>query len=163
VREGYYAPMAYGDSLARVAERQCEALRALEGGLATAVPAVAGDGSWDAREILLHLLGATREMPADLVGGREELISGQTGGQYNDVPELARAAEVLEALVRQLTRIAHVARGVDDPALSRSVSVGDGSGGQVTAPVGLVVRHRLTAHFDEHIAQIREGLTPGTD
>jgi hypothetical protein len=114
-------------------------------------------GGWDGREILLHLLGAAKNISLDLQRSSpaDAAVARQSGGAYVDVPELRTVEEAGAALIDRLGAIAATLRDLDDAALKASVSVTLGDGGTAEVPIGIVVRHGLTEHFDEHLAQLR--------
>ena len=151
--------MSHADSLIRQIERQQKALRELRGAMSASRSTAAGT-DWDPREILLHLLGTTRDLTDNLRHPGAEVVTQQAGGEYNDAPELTTAAEACDALIQRLDAMIADVRGLDDAALSRSIALPGTAGALVSAaPIGLVVRQGLTDHFDEHIAQLREALT----
>lgn len=150
--------MTHAKSLLGHIARQREAVAGLNGSLQVARRTGDGD-SWDARETLLHLLGsveAARGNVADTAGTWRAV---QAGGAYVDRPEVDTAADACAALLRELDALGDDLRRLDDEALGRPIDVLDGDRGDVTGvPVGLAVRHLVTEHFDEHLAQLREVL-----
>jgi len=153
--------LTYADSLLRVIEQRKQELRALEGRL-RAAQSHPGSHEWDAREVLLHLIGATQGMPDDLRGAAPGVAPRQPGGRYIERPELASALDASALLLEQLDAIADAVRVLDDDALSRRVTLSDGDGNPLPdVPIGLVVRHGLTEHFDEHLTQVRAALASG--
>jgi hypothetical protein len=149
--------MPHAESLAGHIERRQGELRSLAAKLDQ--PLALSGSDWDPREILLHLLGATRGSADDLrlaLGGRPEQPPRQAGGQYIDIPELATASEAADALLSALSELRESVRMLDDEALGRRVTIEIAGTGPADVPIGLVLRNGLTAHFDEHIAQLRE-------
>jgi hypothetical protein len=147
--------MTHAESITRHIDRQERVLRSLQHGLKPASGPRQRETEWDAREILLHLLGAVGRTFEDLQASRGHEPSGvrQRGGEYVERPELVTATEVAEALARSLDQIRAELRDMDDNALERPVTIGGEESNVV--PIGLVVRHGLTDHFDEHLAQLR--------
>jgi hypothetical protein len=157
--------MTYAQSINREIERQVQELRVLRDALASTPLPQPGTSAWDAREILLHLIGAIREMPNDLKASapapQTVVASRQPGGRYVDIPEIWTASDAAAALLQQLDAIAEAVRDLDDEALGRPATVMDGAGNPIpNVSIGLVVRHGLREHFDEHVAQLREALAP---
>jgi hypothetical protein len=155
--------MTHAESITRHIDRQERALRSLQHALNAASGSRQRETEWDAREVLLHLLGAVSRTFDDLRASRGQVPTGarQRGGEYVDRPDLVTPSEVVEALAQSLERVRAELRDMDDDALQRPVTIGgDGSN---AVPIGLVVRHGLTDHFDEHIAQLRDvlGVRPG--
>jgi hypothetical protein len=150
--------VSHADSILRQIDRQRRALRTFEAGLRDA-PSTPGDHTWNAREILLHLIGVTRQIPDDLMDAGSSVEARQPGGTYFDISEVRTASDAGAVLVRQLDRVADTVRRLDDDALSRTVKITNRDGLMAAdVPIGLVVHHALTQHFDEHLAQLRDAL-----
>jgi hypothetical protein len=118
-----------------------------------------GTDAWNARETLFHLLGsveAARGNIADTAGSWRPV---QAGGEYIDRPEIATATDACAALISSLDALSDDLQRLDDQALARPITVVDADQGEMAGvPVGLAVRHLLTEHFNEHMAQLREAL-----
>jgi hypothetical protein len=150
--------MAHSESIIRHLDRQNDNLQSTLDLLSAAKPRVQSS-RWDAREILLHLLGATSHFTGALRESSGAIGSLQRGGDYLDRADLPTAADVAHALLAVLRDIRSAVGALDDRALERTVAISQGdAGGTVNAPLGLVVRQGLTEHFDEHVAQLREAL-----
>jgi hypothetical protein len=153
--------MTHVESLTRHIERQQREIASLLAKLDGTSTAASGDSSWNAREVLLHLLGATQRSVDDLrqaLGDAPASSQRQAGGGYVDMPELTSEADVASALLRALDDVRDSMRDLDDETLGRHVTVTIADAGPVQVPIGLVLRNGLTAHFDEHVAQLREAL-----
>jgi hypothetical protein len=149
--------MTHATSLLRSIAGQREALVGLQGALR--VERKTGDDSWNARETLLHLLGSVEAARGNVAGTAGSWLAVQAGGEYVDRPEVETAPDACAALLRELDALGDDLRHLDDQALARPIAVSDGDFGQLAdVPVGLAVRHLLTEHFDEHVAQLREAL-----
>ena len=112
----------------------------------------------------MHLIGATSHIISNLDravnAGDLATTPVQRGGEYNDIPELRSAADAAERLIAQLDQIARSVLQLDDDALRRQVTVRDGDGRATgDVPIGLVLRHAFTEHFDEHMVQLRSVLS----
>jgi hypothetical protein len=122
------------------------------------------DGEWTPREILLHLIGAVRELPDQvkaIVGGAHELPPReQQGGAYIEDAALATAPQALDVLLEQMREVDASVRGLSDEQLSLLVRV-PVDGVERDVPIGLIVRHMVADHVDEHIAQLREAIGAG--
>jgi hypothetical protein len=151
--------VTYAESIERLIQHQRRELSAVLQELARCTDSPVDSSGWSPREILLHLIGATRQLPADLRncarGGQATAPRLQPGGAYVDVPDLHTEQEAGAALLHVLDEIAEASSGLDDAILSTLVKVSGSSDVPNEAPVGLVVRHALTVHFDEHLAQLR--------
>ena len=157
--------MTHAESISRQIEHQMHALRSIRAALAETVSSLAASDTWDAREILLHLIGATKEIPNDLkqsiAGDAGAAAPRQTGGEYDDIPEVRTAMHAADALLRQLGMLAEAVHDLEDEELERPVTVMNADGHAIpNVPIGLIVRHALTEHFDEHMAQLREAVGP---
>jgi hypothetical protein len=157
--------MAFSESISRQIAHQTHELRAIRDTLAVTALPQPGAGGWDAREILLHLIGATKEIPNDLMnpaaGDDVAAAPRQPGGEYVDIPEIPTAMHAADALLKQLGNLAEAVRHLDDEVLQRTVTVMGGDGHPIpNVPIGLVVRHALTEHFDEHMTQLRKAVAP---
>ena len=150
--------MTHTESLLRYVTRQREALVGLEGAL-RGERTTRGIGDWDARETLLHLLGSVEAARGNVADAGVTWRAVQAGGEYIDRPEFETAADACAALLCELDALSNDVRDLDDQMLARPIAVRDGDFGQLAdVPVGLAVRHLLTEHFDEHVAQLRELL-----
>jgi hypothetical protein len=150
--------MTYSESLVWLIERQERELRFVLDGLSEPRGVESHADGWDVREILLHLLGDAKNRSQDLdrSSSGDAAVARQTGGEYVDVPELRTTAEAGAELIRALDVIVASVRHLDDAALSAPVRVMRGEGGTTfEVPLGIVIRHSLTDHFDEHLAQLR--------
>ncbi len=157
--------MTYAESIIGQIDRQDRELRSLLAKLDDAPIRSRDDSAWSAREVLLHLLGATRRSVDDLRAalGESTQFERQAGGEYTDVPGLATAADVAGELLRALDTMRELVRDRSDGALARSISVSIGEADPVSVPIGLVLRAGLTTHFDEHVGQLRGALGPPGD
>ena len=153
--------MTHAESLTGHIERQQREIRSVLAKLDATSAVGSGGSSWNAREILLHLLGATRRSADDLRQARGESAEAtqrQAGGEYVDVPSLATAHEVAFALLHTLDEMRDSMLVLDDEALGRRVTIEIAGTGPADVPIGVVLRNGLTAHFDDHVAQLRELL-----
>jgi hypothetical protein len=141
---------------------RCSAeLSALSDALASPGAVTDTNGEWTPREILLHLIGAVRELPDQVtavVGGARELPAReQQGGAYIDDAAIATAPQALAVLLEQLRAVHAAVHELSDEELSLPVRV-PVDGVERDVPIGLVVRHMVADHVDEHIAQLREAI-----
>jgi hypothetical protein len=150
--------MAHAESLQGHIARQRDALEGLQGQLLVEREVDDGD-SWDARKTLLHLLGSVEAARGNIADTSGSWRAVQAGGEYVDRPDIETATEACTALLGELEALGEDVRLLDDRALAQPITVLDGDRGEVGGvPVGLAVRHLLTEHFDEHMAQLREAL-----
>jgi hypothetical protein len=157
--------MTYAESISQQIDHQVQELGVIRDALAVTPVPQPGTGGWDAREILLHLIGATKEIPDDLLqpatGRKGGVAERQPGGEYFDIPEIPTAAHAADALLKQLGVLRRAVRDLDDEVLQRPVTVMGGDGHPIpNVPIWLVVRHALAEHFDEHMTQLREAVAP---
>jgi hypothetical protein len=144
-------------------ERQQREIRSLLPRLRAASVRNSDRSAWNSREVLLHLLGAARRSADDLrlsLGAESGVEQRQAGGEYVDVPGLTTPSDVAVALVRALDDMHASIRGLDDDALGRAITISLDAG-PTEVPIGLMLRHGVAEHFDEHIAQLREALDHG--
>jgi hypothetical protein len=130
--------------------------------LASQPTADRGNGEWTPREILLHLIGAVRELPdqlrATLAGARELPLRQQQGGAYVDNAAITTASQALDVLVEQLSAVDACVKDLSDDELGMPVQM-PVDGVVRGVPIGLLVRHMVADHFDEHIIQLRESMS----
>jgi hypothetical protein len=132
--------------------------------LARSSASTTGQNEWTPREILLHLVGAMSVIPEHIrlaiTDDNPRLESSQRGGEYVDVRAIDTASGAAAALQQRLAEIAAAVLGLDDATLQRPVTVTPSEGDPMpNLPIGLVVRHAVTEHFDEHMAQLRDALS----
>jgi hypothetical protein len=150
--------MTHAESLERHIGRRIEEIGAVTTGLDDETARHRTEGDWSAREVLLHLIGDTADVPDGIrravAEDEPEIQREQRGGDYlpprgDDTPD-ALACKLID----QLAAISAVLSGLDDASLARPVTIGDRSG----VPVGLWVRDVVGEHFEVHLEQLRAAI-----
>lgn len=153
--------MTRAESLSAQIARCSSELSSLAGALASVPSPGRATEEWSPREILLHLIGALRELPHQVtavVGGARELPAReQEGGAYVEDATVATATQALGVLLAQLNAVDACVSGLSDAELDTPVRVPVEN---VTrdVPIGIVVRHMVADHIDEHIIQLRDAM-----
>lgn len=151
--------MTYAESLeTRIAQQAAELRRVL-----STIDDVAGQSSsdeWSANEILLHLVGATKDTAVGIMRALTEqnpaLTGEQPGGQYLDMPGVGSREDLLRLLLSTLDGISDTIRGLDDHTLRRPVTIAVEEAEPMTdVPMGIWLRYALGDHFDTHLDQLR--------
>ena len=155
--------MTRAESLSAQIARCSAELSALAGALGSSDTAAASD-EWTPREILLHLVGAVRELPdqikATIAGAQELPPREQKGGAYIDDGGTSTAAQALDVLLGRLHAVDVCISGLSDDELGLPVRT-PVDGVERDVPIGLIVRHMVSDHIDEHILQLRDALSAG--
>jgi hypothetical protein len=160
--------MTYAESICSQIARRSTDLASLSDALARSSVLDAPSDEWSAREILLHLIGASSVIPEHIAlavaNDNLPLASNQRGGAYLDVAGIDTASGAAAVLQQRLAAIASAVDGLDDETMRRLVTITPSEGEPIpNVPIGLVVRHAVTEHFDEHMAQLREVLSATTE
>ena len=155
----------FAESIRAAIDHRLAELAALDRALAHAPARGAAEGEWSAREILLHVVGAMSEIPdrvrIAVAEDRPFVVPSQRGGAYTEIASVTTAREAATLLQQRFVAIADALAGLSDDALRRPIRMAAGDGEpSFELPVGQLVRYSVTVHVDEHLAQLRDALTP---
>jgi hypothetical protein len=146
--------MTHAESLAARINRHMQQVRVLVAGLGEEEARVRIGHEWSAREVLLHLIGDTADVPAGVqlavTQAGPVICREQRGGEYLAARGSDSPDGLLETLLRQMDAIRDAVSGLSDESLGRPLTIGDRN----DVPVGLWVRDVVGEHFELHLKQL---------
>ena len=152
--------MTYADSIVKLIAQQSAELQRILSTIDDAATGLPSAREWSANEIMLHLIGATRDTAAGLRRALTETIpvltGEQPGGEYLEVPGAGSMDDLLRLLLNSLDEISDSVSGLDDDTLRRPLTiVAEEAEPMTNVPTGIWLRYAFGDHFDTHLDQLR--------